>query len=598
MEIYRKLRRLLTPSERRQMLILLNMMVIGMLLETLGLGLVTASISLMAQPNLLEKYTVLQPILHVIRHERVIMGWMLILVSIYLIKTAFLASMIWYRNKFIFTIQASLSHRLFKGYLEQPWTFHLQRNSAQLIHNSMYETGFFSTVALQSGLILLSEGLVLLGICATLLYIQPVLTMVTVGISGLVISSFYQFFRKKLTQWGKIRQQYDEHRLKYLQQGLGGVKEAKLLGREDDFISLFSRENSASLNISQKLGTLSEMPRLVLELILIFSLTSLLALMVIQGKSIEVIVSTAGLFAAAAFRLMPSANRILGAIQSLRYSYPSLQTLYDESRLIKQSSKDANKIPIQFKNVITLDRISYQYPQTHNYALKDVSLQIVQGSIVGFIGKSGGGKSTLIDLILGLLLPNSGKICIDGIDIQDNLREWQNQIGYVSQSIFLTDDTLRRNIAFGLPEEKIDEAAVWKAIKLAQLEEFVEHLSDGINTLVGERGVRLSGGQRQRIGIARALYHDPKVVVLDEATSSLDMATESEIMKDINKLKGEKTLVIIAHRLSTLVECDHIYHLEQGKIIESGSFQEVIERNKTLHDYHKNWQPVSLVAEH
>ena len=290
-----------------------------------------------------------------------------------------------------------------------------------------------------------------------------------------------------------------------------------------------------------------------------------------------------GLFSAAAFRLLPSVNRLIGAFQGLRYSVPVINLLFNEFRLFDSLPSQKNiKHALHFQSVVSLDHVDYQYDSAHTLALNNISLRIPVGASVGLVGPSGGGKSTLVDIILGLLPPTQGHVKVDGFDIQTNLRGWQDQIGYVPQSIYLTDDTLRRNVAFGLSDDMIDEVAVTKAIRLAQLDDFVKSLPDGVNTVVGERGVRLSGGQRQRIGIARALYHDPAVLVLDEATSALDTATEQGVMEAINALHGTKTLIIVAHRLSTVAQCDRLYRIEQGKIVAEGSFEQVTNIQQAL----------------
>ena len=302
-------------------------------------------------------------------------------------------------------------------------------------------------------------------------------------------------------------------------------------------------------------------------------------MMIWRGKPLEALLPTLGLFTAAAFRLMPSVNRVLAGFQSLRFTLPVVDTLHSEFRLFNATIAPKHGQPLPFKHALTLHQVSFQYPSTEAQALRGVSLTIPLGASVGFIGGSGAGKSTLVDIILGLLTPVSGTVKVDGIDIQTNLRGWQDQIGYVPQSIYLTDDTLRRNVAFGLPADQIDEAAVWRAIQAAQLEQFVNDLPQGLDTPVGEHGIRLSGGQRQRIGIARALYHDPRIMVLDEATSSLDTATEREVMEAVRALQGNKTLLIVAHRLSTTEHCGRLFRLEQGRLVEEGETSVVLATN-------------------
>ena len=293
--------------------------------------------------------------------------------------------------------------------------------------------------------------------------------------------------------------------------------------------------------------------------------------MINKGKSIDLLLPIIGLFAAAAFRLLPSVNRVIGAVQLLRFTSPIANTLYDEIHLIHKTESISYEGEVILKNNLEIKNVRFSYPSSELEIIKDININIIFGKTVGFIGESGAGKSTLVDIILGLLTPVSGEIIVDGINITKSIRGWQNQIGYVPQSIYLVDDSLRRNIAFGLPIKDISDDAVWQAARSAKLEEFINKLPDGLETIVGERGVKLSGGQQQRIGIARALYHNPSVLVLDEATSSLDIETERKVMDAVNELHGEKTILIVAHRLSTVESCDYIYRLEQGKIISEGT---------------------------
>ena len=359
-------------------------------------------------------------------------------------------------------------------------------------------------------------------------------------------------------------------RIQHLQQGLGGAKDAKLLGREADFLNQYHVHNAGSEKVSRREFTLGALPRLWLEMLAICALAVLVIGMIGQGKPQDALLPALGLFAAAAFRLMPSANRVINALQCVRFSRPVIDMLSSELRLLDDTNPQPRGGPLPFTMSLALDRIQFAYPSAETQALRGVSLTISRGSSVGFIGGSGAGKSTLVDIMLGLLTPDSGAVKVDGIDIRTNLRGWQDQIGYVPQSIFLTDDTLRRNVAFGLPSDQINEAGVWRAICAAQLTQFVEDLPKGLETLVGERGVRLSGGQRQRIGIARALYHDPSVLVLDEATSSLDTGTERSFMEAVRALQGDKTVIIVAHRPSTVEHCNRLFRVENGRIVDEG----------------------------
>ena len=555
-------------------------MLIGMTLETLGISLVIPAMSLMMQSDLYVKYPALATWLDKLgnpSHESLVITSMAVLVGVYAIKALFLAFLAWRQARFVGELQADLSQRLFTGYLRQPYTFHLQRNSAQLIRNTISQAGAVSST-FQQGLALMTEILVMLGISAMLLAVEPLGALIVVTTLGLAGWGFNRFTHSRILRWGEALQLHEGLRIQHLQEGLGGAKDVKLLGRESDFIAQYRRHNTGTARILQRQSTMLTLPRLWLELLAIIGLAGLVLSMIGQGKPLEALLPTLGLFAAAAFRLMPSVNRVLTSLHSMRFSMPMLDTIYSELQLLDATKAPEKGPPLILKNTLSLDEVSFRYESADARALQKISLSIPKGSAVGFIGGSGAGKSTLVDIILGLLTPSDGIVKVDGVDIQTSLRGWQDQIGYVPQSIFLTDDTLRRNVAFGLPAEQIDETAVWRAIRAAQLEQFVNELPKGLDTVVGERGIRLSGGQRQRIGIARALYHDPPVLVLDEATSSLDTTTERGVMQAVDALHGKKTLIIVAHRLSTVEECDRLYRLEHGKIVEEGETARVLAR--------------------
>jgi len=549
-------------------------MFIGMGLEVMGIGLVIPAIGLMSEQNLVLSYPRLQPVINALGNPtqiQLIIGAMLTLVVMNLIKMIFISFLIWQQTHFTMGVQVQISQRLFTIYLRQPYIFHLSRNSAQLIRNSVSEVNQFSG-ALSNAISLLTDGLVTIGIVSLLLMFEPIGTIIVMLILGIATLIFYRITRSKIIRWGEIRQLYEGFRIQNLQEGLGGVKDVKILGRESDFLKQYNLNNTKTAEAGRLHQTVLALPRLWLEFIVIIALAALVIIMIIQGQNISSIIPKLGLFTASAFRLLPSINKMLTSIQSLRYALPVINILFDEFKLdaIDPNAKTGANVKV-FSNEIMLRDISYTYPNTPKPTLNNLTLTIRNGESVGFIGSSGSGKSTMVDVLLGLLTPNAGQVLFDGENIQQNLRAWQNQIGYVPQHIYLTDDTLRRNVAFGLSNDQIDDSAVNKAIMAAQLGSFVESLPLGLETLVGERGVRLSGGQRQRIGIARALYHDPAVLVLDEATSSLDISTERSVMKTVTNLQGTKTILIVAHRLSTVEHCDRIFRLEEGKIVGSGS---------------------------
>jgi ATP-binding cassette, subfamily B, bacterial PglK len=405
-----------------------------------------------------------------------------------------------------------------------------------------------------------------------LLVVAPLGAVVVAAVFGLPSWLYHRLTDARLMRWGNARQRNERLRMQVLQQGLGGVKELLLLGRERDCIAQYERHDAGCAGAISHHQLLQQLPRLGLEFLAVCALAALVLVILAGGHPVESLLPVLGLFAAAAFRLLPSANRVINALQSIRYSLPAIRVVHDEVALSRATLRPAATPAgeVRFHDALSLERVSFSYPGAPVAALHEIDMRIPFGSCVGFIGGSGAGKSTLLDVILGLQAPTSGVVRADGTDIRQNLRSWQALIGYVPQSIFLTDDTLRRNVAFGLADEEIDDKAVRRAVSAAQLEEFIATLPAGLETTVGERGVRLSGGQLQRIGIARALYHDPQVLVLDEATSALDTTTERGVMAAVGALRGHKTLIIVAHRFSTVENCDWLYRLEAGRLIEAG----------------------------
>jgi ABC-type multidrug transport system fused ATPase/permease subunit len=560
-------------------------MIIGMVMETLGIGLLIPAIALMINVDIINTYPAIEPLLHFLGNPskmQLIFFGILILLMTYTIKSIFLSFLSQIQLKFIFQVQESLSLHLFSNYLKQAYSFHLTRNSAQLIQNVSAETALFTQGILNPGMILLTEFIILFGIGVLLVAIEPIGSLITILIFSVAAYLFENITKKRVAFWGRSRQFHDAQRIQHLQQGLGGIKELKLLGREREFISQFSEHNSKSANVGARQNFIAALPRFWFEWLAVFCFAILVFFMLYQGRLLEELVPTLGFFAAAAFRLLPSASKIVTAIQNIRFSMPVLYLLHRELSISCLDDEESEVNFIKFNKSIDINNISFIYPDLTVKAIDNISIVINKGESIGIIGPSGSGKSTLVDLLLGLLPPTSGCISVDGQDITSNLRGWQNHIGYVPQDIFLTDDSIRRNIAFGLEDHKIDEMSIRRAINLAQLDDFVIGLHLGLDTQVGERGVRLSGGQRQRIGIARALYHDPEILVFDEATSALDKETEAEVVSAIHSLQGHKTIVVIAHRLSTVEHLNRVYYIKSGSLVSCGAPLDVLTKSKAL----------------
>jgi len=567
MKLLQKINSILSLEEKTKARNQLLLMLIGMLLEMLGVGMVIPLVALLTRASPLPSLPVWSHFGE-ITEEALVYGAMAGLVLVYLVKNLFLGFLLWSQSTFAYEVQANLSKRLFSSYLHQPYAFHLQQNSALLIRNATTEANLFASHALMQGLQLMAELLVVLGVAILLMLVEPVGTLIVGLTLGIVATLFFRTTRARVLLWGEQRQFHEGLRLQHLQQGLGGIKDVILSGRQEVFLSQYDQHNNAASIAARHQEFLKQVPRLGLEWLAIFGLAVLVMSMMVQGRSLADVAPVIGAFAAAAFRLMPSLNRILGSIQTLRYMSPVIDTLNEQVHLPLSGSRKGS-MQLTFDRDIRVDNVSFSYQADGIPALQQISLIIEKGRTVGFIGTSGSGKSTLIDIVLGLLQPGDGTILVDGQDVRANLRAWQAMIGYVPQTIYLTDDTLKRNVAFGVPDDHIDESAVVAAIKAAQLEDFIACLPQGLDTPVGERGVRLSGGQRQRIGIARALYHDPEVLILDEATSALDNKTERGFMDAIDALRGRKTILIVAHRLSTVEQCNQIFQLEHGQLIKS-----------------------------
>jgi ABC-type multidrug transport system fused ATPase/permease subunit len=383
-----------------------------------------------------------------------------------------------------------------------------------------------------------------------------------------------------LQRWGKQRQQQKGQIIQTIQQSLGAVKDVQVLGREQMFIDVHREQQIVDTDLLRRINMTQALPRLWLEIIAMGSMASLVVIMLWVGNEVDAIVPVVGLFALSAFRVLPSVNKIVNGLQTLKVTRSTIETIHQDLGLEVSQSMILKDIQFEF-SLLSTSNLNFRYEMTDEDVLKDVNISVQRGEAVGFVGQSGSGKSTLIDILLGLLDPKTGSVSINSRSIGEVKRQWQHIVGYIPQTIFLMDDSLRRNIAIGIADSEIDEVAIQDALKSAQLEDFVASLPEGLDTVVGERGVRLSGGQRQRIGIARALYHRPSVLVLDEATSSLDTETEKGVMQAVQALQGDKTVIIVAHRLSTVEYCDRLYRLDAGRIVDEGTFDEVMNRSQS-----------------
>jgi ABC-type multidrug transport system fused ATPase/permease subunit len=562
-------------SKRRVPFVML-LGILGTAVEAFGIGLVIPVMTTMSKASPGNSGSVLQPLFNFFGIQSV--GTMvgvavLSIVVAFMVKNAYQLFYSWYVSKFSNFSSQQLSSMLFRSFLRRPYTFHLQRNSSELLNTVQQEVGM--TLGIVTGTTALLKEILLGGSVAVLMFItEPV-----AAASTLVILIFGSILYTKVTKpriayFGQQRQKIQAPLMRYLLQGFGGVKDIQVLGRSEDFASQYERQNIVVQEAGLRYGLVRQIGPMWTELLAMSGLTVVVWVMVWQGRAPDRIIPLLGLFVIATWRFVPSINNVIGLVNGLAYSKPAVESLYNEFEYIKKQNEIV-KTQAVFTDKIEMRNLTFSYANTLAPSLRDVNIVVRKGETVGFIGPSGAGKSTLVDVILGLLPPSSGELLVDGINMHDHNIEWQSTIGYVAQAIYLTDDTIRRNVAFGIAENEIDDVALERALKSAQLWEFVQGLPDKTHSIVGERGIRVSGGQRQRIGIARALYHEPQVLVLDEATSSLDIETETEVMSAIRALQGFKTILIVAHRLSTVQHCDRVYKIEDATIVGEGTLEEL-----------------------
>jgi ABC-type multidrug transport system fused ATPase/permease subunit len=568
----------LQSSERRSLIGVFTLILIGTALETFSIGMMIPVLSVIASDDqkISLPFLTINPSLDKSQLILLAVGLMF---AVYVIKNVFLAGSTWIQRGFLTRVTSRVAARMLETYIRQPYAFHLRKNSSTLIRNTQ-DASILVAGGVEPMLTILTEGLIAFALFTVLVVVEPVGTICVIGLLLFATFIFQRFFDQKLQRWGTLRQIQKGLIIQTIQQGLGAVKDVQVLGREEWFVNEHRERQTLDANLIRRINTVQAIPRLWLEVMAMAGLAGLVAIMLATGKDIDKIIPTVGLFAVTSFKVLPSINKLVSSKQTLRVSRSTIETIHHDLDLpisVKPSQENVN---FQFENVV-VDQLDFKYEQSENLVLSNVKMRIQSGEAVGFVGQSGSGKSTLIDIMLGLLEPQSGSVLINGQTIENVKQSWQQQIGYIPQTIFLMDDSLRRNIAIGIADNEIDEVAIVEALKSAQLEEFVASLPEGLDTVVGERGVRLSGGQRQRIGIARALYHRPSVLVLDEATSSLDTETEHGVMQAVQALQGDKTVIIVAHRLSTVEYCDRLYRLDAGRIVDEGTFNEVMNRSQS-----------------
>ncbi|MDZ7771575.1 MAG: ABC transporter ATP-binding protein [Balneolaceae bacterium] len=586
----KKIYTLFLSRYRMKLAILFGMMLMASVLEIMGIGMIPAFVIVVTEdPSTVLGYPVIGDWLRyfgITTSREMIISGALTLIGVFVVKNLYLSFFLYLKKRFIANRGVYLQDRLFRAYMTAPYSFYTNRNSAELLRNITNEVQRIVTGTMMPFMELSLNFCMTLFIIASLMYVDPVITVAAIVVMGGGGYAFLKFTQRKTDEYGKKDRDARGEMNKAVIQGLGGFKEARILNREKMFLNHYREYAEVSKRANIFKYVINNLPNPIIETIAVTGILMIVFIRVLEGSDFNTIVPILVFFGAATVRLMPILKQVISKVTDLRYNVHSVYAIYDDLMLLENEYKDfrkqvlRNRERMHLKDEIRLEKVSYSYEGSEEQAVRNATFSIKKGSAVAFAGATGAGKTTMVDVILGLLQPQEGRITVDGMNIHDNIRGWQQNVGYIPQSIYLLDESIRRNIAFGIPDEEIDEESVWEAIRAAQLEEMIGRLPKGLDTVVGERGVRLSGGQQQRIGIARALYSNPALLVMDEATSSLDNLTEKYVIDAIERLKGDRTIIMIAHRLTTVKNCDTIFMMKEGEIVDRGTYHELLEDSK------------------
>ncbi len=577
-KIFKKMNRLLDARQKRLMIIIIFFMLIGGILESLSISAVIPVVTVLLDPEAVETNRVLSALYHglgmtSIKSFTTVM--LAVLIFAFVLKNLFLFLQNVVQLRFVYTNQFATSRRMMINFMKRPYEYYLNADTSVIQRNITSDVNNMYGLIL-SVLQLISEAVVFVCLVGVLLVSDARMILTIAALLIVVLWIIKVVLKPIMVKAGQENQDYYSGLFKWIEQSVMGIKEIKIANKEQYFINEYAKCGYGYVNAVQKYNLFNSTPRLLIETVCIAGLVIYMMIVMQKGVTIEEIMPQLTTFAFAAMRLIPSANRINNYLTSISYFEPFFmgvsdhlqEEIHDNSMVYDAEAYRTKRLveKLEIKEAIRLEDITYKYPNTEVLIFDHADMEIPIGSAVGIVGSSGSGKTTVVDILLGLLELQSGRLLADDVEIREHYEEWLKNIGYIPQTIFMLDSTIRNNVAFGYAPEDIDENRVWEVLKEAQLDEFVRGLPEGLDTSIGERGIRLSGGQRQRIGIARALYEDPEVLVLDEATSALDNDTEAAIMESINRLHGKKTLVIIAHRLQTIEKCDMVYRVEKGKI--------------------------------
>ena len=559
-----KLRSIFNRSQKKRFIFLIVLVFVGVLFELVGIGILLPVLSTILDPSLIEN-NFYQESLYIFYDDqnpnKIVYFVLVILLLIYLLKTIFFVYLNYFQGRYLSGLMQNISDRLFVNYMLAPFYFHSSTNSSLMLKNLSVEVSYFNQFCV-SFISLLVEASMIMAVVLALLFVEPIGTLVTGGILILLVLIFHQSTKKKLVSYGLYREKTDSNLTKISLEGLSGIKEIKVLQKEDFFINAFKESTSDRAKINTFQTLILNLPRFYLEFVSILGLVFLISYLTFNNTPSDLIITIVGIFVAAVFRVLPSINKVLTSFQNIKFYNTSIEVIYNQL-IIKNRPNTTNLKPIAFEREIKISKLSFKYKNSDKFIFKDLDFTIKKGTSTGVVGPSGSGKSTLVGVLLGLHEPTLGSIKVDDKSINFESETLNSTIGYVPQDVYLFDDSIVANIALGVKHVVMEK--VLDSINKAQLTEFISNLPNGLNTNVGERGAQVSGGQKQRIGIARALYNNPDILVFDEATSALDDSTESELINAIDELKREKTIIMIAHRISTLKNCDQIINLSNNE---------------------------------
>lgn len=572
MNVYKRLKHLLNKKQKRMVIVLIILSVFSALFETLGVSIMIPLVSAVVSIDTVLDNDVVKQVLELLNltisdGQGLVKLLLIVTAAIFIVKNIYLLILYYLQARFTNKTEAETSVRLFNEYLNRPYEYYLNADVNALFQTINKDIPHVF-ILLQEVMSMLTEAFVAVCLCLLLIIVDFQMTISIAALMLVMVIFIMLFLKPRLGKLGQGRLNQQILTMKWMQQGIFGIKDVKVSAKEKYFLRHFADAYTKLANITKIYTVFNNTPKLIIEAVCVAGLCGYMFICVCQGRDMVEMMPRLTAFALAAVRLMPSVNRISTYMSSIAYYEPSLNFICDNlniAELVSADMKESHEL-MELKSEIRLNNITFAYPGTERKIFDNADMLIPVGKSIGVIGASGAGKTTIIDVLLGLLKPSEGTITADNVNVMDNYSAWLHNIGYIAQNIYMLDSTIRENVAFGVDKDSINEDRIWEVLREAQMEEFIKNLPEGLDTVIGDRGVRLSGGQRQRIGIARALYHDPELLVFDEATSALDNETEAAIMDAINALKGRKTMVIIAHRLKTIENCDILYKVEEGKI--------------------------------